>query len=32
MRGVLGQSIVIENVAGRAGSIGRAIRSPLQDP
>jgi tripartite-type tricarboxylate transporter receptor subunit TctC len=30
MRGVLGQSIIIENVAGAAGSIGvgRAVRSP----
>jgi tripartite-type tricarboxylate transporter receptor subunit TctC len=30
MRGILGQSIIIENVAGAAGSIGvgRAVRSP----
>src|SRR3984957_15613094 len=30
MRGILGQSVIIENVAGAAGSIGvgRAVRSP----
>ena len=30
MRGILGQSIVIENIGGAAGSIGvgRAVRSP----
>ena len=30
MRGILGQSIIIENVAGAAGSIGvgRAVRAP----
>src|ERR1700678_515541 len=30
MRGILGQSVIVENVAGAAGSIGvgRAVRSP----
>src|SRR6202021_3898392 len=30
MRGILGQSVIIENVAGAAGTIGvgRAVRSP----